>query len=72
MKLTRILQSAFFRKLGGSFHNFKAFDGMHNGAEMHIEKATDRHYKNFTSFAVGRGNRVHPTRKHENGRGQVD
>lgn len=71
-KITRNLHSVFFPQFGFSFHNLNAFDSMHNGAEVEMEKTSKRHYKDFTSLTIGGNQSVRPTNEHKDGRSQVD
>lgn len=45
---------------------------MDNGAKVEIEKTSQRHNENFTTFAESSEKRICPTNEHKNGGSQID
>ena len=57
-------------QLGVSPHNLKTFNGVNDGAEMNIEKGSERHYHHFAIAEKGSKESGAPKPKHKRGRGE--
>jgi len=70
-KLTRSLHSAFFSfQFGVSPHDFEALDGVDDGAEVDVEKLTERHQQNLAIAGIGGDESRAPEVEHKQGRGE--